>query len=155
MSLYKTEYSEAEIERRREQAKKNHEIIDPITGRRKFGGPQPGSGRPRKRRVTEVLNEKIEGQAENIFHELKTILTQSSSESNKLRAIQVMLDVAAEEAKFQQQEKKDLDTMSKEDLVNLIENGVSKLAENGELNFDFDAEAEEITDQSELESGAS
>lgn len=154
MSLYKTEYSEEERKRRSEQAKKNHQIVDPVTGKRKFGGPQPGSGRPRKRRLTEALNEKIEGQADNMFHELKSIMTDSKSESNKLRAIQVMLDVAVEESKFQQQEKKDLDSMSNEDLINLIESGVGKLSENGELNFDFDSTAEEITEQPGLEEGS-
>lgn len=154
-SLYKPNYSEEELKRRSEQAKKNHQAIDPVTGRRKFGGPQPGSGRPRKRRVTEVLNEKIEGEADNIFYELKNIMTGSKSEANKLRAIQTMLEVATEESKFQQQEKKDLDNMSAEDLVSLIEGSVAKLSENGDLNFDFiDSEAVEVQDQPELEKGA-
>lgn len=154
-SMYKPEYSEAELKRRSEQAKKNHQMIDPVTGRRKFGGPQPGSGRPKKRRVTEVLNEKIEGEAENIFFELKNIMTSSKSEANKLRAIQTMLDVTVEEAKFKQQEQKDLDNMSAEDLVSLIEGGITKLSESGDLNLDFiDTEAVEIEEQPELEEGS-
>lgn len=153
--MYKPEYSEAELKRRSEQAKKNHQMIDPVTGRRKFGGPQPGSGRPKKRRVTEVLNEKIEGEAENIFFELKNIMTSSKSEANKLRAIQTMLDVTVEEAKFKQQEQKDLDNMSAEDLVSLIEGGITKLSESGDLNLDFiDTEAVEIEEQPELEEGS-
>lgn len=155
MAYNSPNYTEAEIERRREQAKKNQQLVDPVTGKRKFGGPQPGAGRPKKRRVTEVLNEKIEGDAQLIYDELKGVLTGSDSEGNKLKAIQIMLDTANQEIKYQQQEKKNLEELSDEDLIRLIEDGVSTLSENGELSFDFTAEAEEIPeDQQELEQGA-
>src|SRR4051812_44873671 len=45
-----------------EQAKARHqEVVDPSTGQRAFGGPQPGSGRPRKPTISEQVVELAEG----------------------------------------------------------------------------------------------
>lgn len=153
MAYNTPEYSESEIERRREQAKKNHELVDPVTGKRKFGGPQPGAGRPRKRRATEVINEKTEGIADKMFDKLEGMID-SDSQSMQLRAIQLLIDVANKENEYQAREAKALENMSTEDLVKLIEDGVTHLSQQGDLNFDFIGSAEEITDQPGLEEGA-
>lgn len=43
------------------QAKQQHEIVvDPGSGQRLFGGPQPGSGRPRRQRVSQFIIELAE-----------------------------------------------------------------------------------------------
>lgn len=138
--------TDEERQRRSELAKQMHE-------QGKFGGKQPGAGRPRKRRVTEVLNEKIEGDANLIYERLKESLD-SESEVNKLKAIQIMLDTAKSEMDYQQKEKRNLEDMSEEDLIALIASGVGKLNEGGELPFDFDTTAEEIIEPAELEEGS-
>lgn len=150
MSKYKkSQYSsldltEEERQRRSELAKKMH-------AEGKFGGAQPGSGRPRKRRATEVINEKIEKDAELIYYRLKESLD-SDSEANKLKAIQIMLETAKTEMDYQQKEKRNLDDLSEEDLIQLITAGVGKLNEGGDLPFDFESTAEEIP--AELEDGS-
>lgn len=40
------------------KAKERHaEVVDPDSGRRAFGGPQPGSGRPKRKRVAAAIAE--------------------------------------------------------------------------------------------------
>lgn len=148
---YKSQYSTLNITD--EERQRRSDLAKEMAAEGKFGGKQPGAGRPRKRRVTEVLNDKIEGDANLIYERLKESLD-SDSESNKLKAIQIMLETAKTEMDYQQKQKRDLTDLSEEDLIELIAAGVGVLGEGGEIEFDFDTTAEEIFEPAELEEGS-
>lgn len=140
-----------ERKRRSELAKALHNKVDPVTGRKLFGGRQPGGGRPKKKRVTEVLNEKIENDADEIYRALKHGL-KSESDKISLQAARQMVDISIKEIEYQMKEDKGIDEMATEELIDLIYSGVHRLNASGEVTFDFiDGNAEEIGEQPELE----
>lgn len=156
MSEYygKKDISDAERQRRREQALELHKQVDPLTGRRKFGGPQPGSGRPKKKRITESLNEKIEGKSNEIFNTLERGMN-SDDERVALQAVKQMIEIATKEIEYQEREKRDFAEMSKDELIKLVMTNVSALANHGDIPIlDFiDVEAIEV-ESNELEEGS-
>lgn len=145
----------AEIERRRERALELHSRRDPITGRPLFGGKQAGSGRPRKRRATEVMNEEIEKRAMEYFIKLNE-LAQSKKEGIALAAIRQIIEISNKETDVQAREDRVAENKTTDELRNLVASKLARLAESGKLPVDFVInEADIIEDRQELDSGES
>lgn len=145
----------AEIERRRERAKELHNKRDPVTGRPLFGGKQPGAGRPRKRRATDVMNEEIEKNAMLYYQRLHD-LAQSKKEGIALAAIRQLIEIANKETDVQAREDRNTSEKTTEELKEFVASKLARLAESGKLPVDFVInEAEVIEDQPGLNSGES
>jgi hypothetical protein len=133
----------AEKKRRRDLAKELGKKIDPITGRRVFGGPQPGSGRPRKKRATEVLNEKIEDHADEIWDAMYRALN-SNKPFVALQAAKQMVEISKMETDYQMKEERSLEDTPTEELVELVARRFARLADSGIIPYDIDGEAVEV-----------
>lgn len=105
------ELSEAERLRRSEVAKRLH-------AEGKFGGPQPGSGRPRKPRASEVVAEKAREHGELIANTYLEVLqsTQVSAQV-KLQASRDWLGVEHQEVDLERKEERDLESLRKDELI--------------------------------------
>lgn len=147
----KMNLTDAERKRRSELAKQLHQRRDPVTGRPLLGGPQPGSGRPRKRRATEILNEKVEDNAEAIWDRLFNLMMHGK-EMSSLVAIRQMMDIANREVDIQMAEDKSLENTSTEELVELVASRMARLAESGLIPFDAESTAEDFEPE-ELSAG--
>lgn len=130
----------AERQRRSELAKELHGKRDPITGRQLFGGPQPGSGRPRKKRVTESLNEHIEQHADEIFESMLKAL-RSNKPFVSLQAAKQMVEVSQMEMVHQAREERQLEDTPTEELVEIVASRLARLAESGAIPYDIEGTA--------------
>lgn len=117
---YKTGYSEEEREKRRQKAMEMHQeiVVDEQTGleRRKFGGPQPRSGRPRKIRASEVIAQKVVKEADAYFDRLDKI-AKEGRDGNSLMAIKELLDIEERERKITVEEEENLDRLHRDELI--------------------------------------
>lgn len=153
----KMNIDESESKRRSELAKQLHERRDPITGRRLFGGHQPGAGRPKKRRATEVINEKIEANALDYWQRLHDIAMSKKADAISIQAINQIIMIANKETDIQTREDRSLDKVGTEELIEIVSSRVARLAESGKLQVaDYEASAEEYTDSelAELNEGS-
>lgn len=155
--------SPEEIEARRERALALHKRRDPVTNRPLFGGAQPGSGRPRKRRPTEVMNEEIEKNALAYFMKLDSI-AKGSQPGLALAAIRQLIEISNKETDVQAKEDRHADKKSTDELKTQIASRLARLAESGKLPIAVineaeqaiaDAEVIEPEARSELDSGES
>ncbi len=144
---------ESERKRRSELAKQLHERRDPVTGRRLFGGSQKGSGRPKKRRATEIINDQIEKNALEYFQRLHDIAMSKKADAVSIQAIQNLIAIANKETDIQVREDRNLDSTSTEELIELVASRYARLIESGKLPTDFEGTAEEVTDYPELDEG--
>ena len=116
--------SEEERKRRSELAKKLHK-------KGQFGGNQKGAGRPKKERAQEVVAEKIKEEADSIFKALKDAL-KSDSPTTKLKAALAMLEIETKEREHMiKEEQREFDNLSKEAMLELIEQRIKQLKEDG------------------------
>lgn len=148
--------SEEERQRRSDRAKAMHkEIADPATGRRRLGGPQPSSGRPKKKRPTEIWNEKIEKHAEEVWTALYRAM-RSNKEMVSLQAVKQIVEITNKETDVMFKEERSIDSTSTEELIDLVSNRLARLAEAGKLPFDIELGDESISEvpAGELEVGS-
>jgi hypothetical protein len=146
--------SDEERERRRERAKALAARRDPVTGKRLFGGDQ-GGRRPKKKRATEIINEEIEKHAQEVWQALYRALN-SKKEMVSLQAARQMVEIANKETDVTIKEDKSLETTSTEELIELVSSRFARLAESGNLPFEFElgeGEVEEVAGSPELEAG--
>lgn len=119
-------------QRRSELARRmNQEVVDPDTGRRKFGGPQPGSGRPRKKRASEIVAEHAQSQASEIIRVFDDAIDPEQPISIRLQAARQILDIEQKEAALQLEEDKELAKKSSGDLIDEISESLAKLVNAG------------------------
>jgi preprotein translocase subunit SecD len=145
----KLDISDAERQRRSELAKQLHGKRDPVTGRPLFGGKQPGAGRPRKRRATEVINEKIEAHADEIWGRLLEVMRQKKSDQNALMAVKQMMEITNKETDIQAREEKSLEGTPTDELVEIVASRLARLAESGALPVDITiSDADVVEDRS-------
>jgi hypothetical protein len=122
--------SPEERERRRQRAIQQHQkvVVDEETGleRRAFGGPQPRSGRPRKPRASEVIAEKVQGDAEDFYAKLKEIADgKNAGEARK--AIMDLLAIEEKERVIKVQDDRDIDNMKRDELMKFITQQLAEL----------------------------
>lgn len=139
----KLNITDAERKRRSELARELHARRDPVTGRNVFGGSQPGQGRPRKKRATEIMNEKVEQHANEIFNRLLNIL-RNGKNIESLQAANQLVAIANKEADIQTKEEKNIENTSTEELMELVATRIARLSERGVIDFDFEGQAEDV-----------
>lgn len=121
--------SDEERQRRSELARKLHnQVVDPSTGRRAFGGPQPGSGRPRKPRAAEVLAEEARKNQDLIVAAFKDALSPNQPVAVRVRAAERWIKIEHDEAALQNVENRELASLSQEELVDIVAAGFVRLA---------------------------
>ena len=132
-----------------ELARRMHQevVVDPITGeeRRKFGGPQPRSGRPRKITANERIAERVATEADAYFDRLDDIAKNHPQATAAITAIRELLGIEREEVKRAEQEQQRLDKLQRDDLIYLALDLIKKTGIVGG-GFIVDGEIEEVED---------
>lgn len=116
--------SEEERERRRKMARELH-------SQGKFGGRQPGSGRPKKKRASEIVAEQARVEAENIIEVFRDSIRSDNPASVRLNAAREWLKIEQSEADLQLREERQLDGLSTTQLVEMIMGRLSRVQEFG------------------------
>jgi len=117
--------------KRSELAKRLHSQPHPDDPtRRKFGGPQPGSGRPRVKRASTRAAEAAAENAQQIIDAFKRGVN-SADERTALMAAEKWLNVEREEAGLQMDEQRLLEDMSRADLIEMLAKGFAALGDAG------------------------
>jgi broad specificity phosphatase PhoE len=140
----KLNISDEERQRRSELAKRLH-------AQGQFGGRQPGSGRPRKKRAAEVVAEGAAERGEQILQVFDDAMSSKQPASVRVKAATELLKIEHSEAELKIKENQALDGMSNEQLVALIAERFGRLQSAGALPpgmEDFiELEAEELPDE--------
>lgn len=121
-------------------------VIDEQTGleRRKFGGPQPRSGRPRKPRWTEVVYEEAATEGKAYFDRLDDIAKNHPNANTSIGAIRQILEITDKEEKRQEQEQQRLERLQRDELIYLALDLLEKTGIIGESEIiDGEIEGEE------------
>lgn len=140
------EISEQERQRRRDLAIELHK-----QGR--FGGKQPGSGRPRKKRASEVVAEEVSKQATKISKELFRLLHDDSS-TVRLKAASKLLEIEAVEVDRQMEEERHLERLRHDELVAEVVYRLERLNGAGVIDVPgFEVEAPGTREVRALEAG--
>jgi hypothetical protein len=112
---------------------KHDEIVDPETGRRAFGGPQPGSGRKPKKRVAEKIAELAQGERQKeVIDALFSGLHQDNSPAIRAATAAKIIGVEHQERELQLKED-EFQGMPKDELKRLVAAGFMRMIERGEM----------------------
>ena len=115
----------------------------------KFGGPQPGSGRPRKKRISEVIAEQVDDEAQTFYDRLMQIVREGT-DSNAITAARELIAISEKEADRRDRQDEKIDDMHRDQLLLLVAMQFKELSDRG-LIPDFagiiDGEASEVTDE--------
>jgi hypothetical protein len=125
--------TDEERERRRERARQLHAEVDPETGLRKFGGRQPGSGRPRKVRAAELVADAAQREAKEIAKVFKDAIQPNQPAAIRLQAAKQWLEIENKEATLQMQEDKALAQLSHDELLERVATSFARLAGGGHM----------------------
>jgi hypothetical protein len=152
--------SDEQRKEKSELAKSMHQeiVIDPETGleRRKFGGPQPRSGRPRKPRASEIIAEKVAAEGTAYFSRLDDIAKNHPSANSAIAAIKELLEVEEKERKVAQEEERKLERLHRDELILLAIDLIEKTGIIGSAEIiDGELEGEEDGGYPELGQGSS
>lgn len=127
--------SDAERQRRSEAAKKMHQevVVDPETGeeRRKFGGKQPGSGRPPVGRVSAsvVAEFQKEEEKKEIVAALKRALGDDMPAHVNLQAIRDIAAMEERERVIEREEQADAERRHRDEIVEGIVGRLEAMAQ--------------------------
>jgi hypothetical protein len=124
-----------------------HEIVvDEKTGRRKFGGPQPGAGRPRKRSAADEMMKRLE--KDDIRNGVVDALFGGTQVKNKTaahRAAERILQLEHRETELQLKEDA-FDDLSKREAIALLAPIFAEFQRRGILpDFDINGSAVEVS----------
>lgn len=97
----------------------------------KFGGRQPGSGRPKKKRASEIVAEQARVEAENIIEVFRDSIRSDNPASVRLNAAREWLKIEQAEADLQLREERQLDGLSTTQLVEMIMGRLARVQEFG------------------------
>lgn len=143
--------SEAESKRRSELARQMHQqtVIDPETGeeRRKFGGPQPGSGRKREKSAKQVMAEVGQREKEELAAEMLKVAKSGRSEQAKIAAITKFMDAEREVREEERREEEHRRNMHKDDLLALFMDRFATMIRRGLISREWVIEVLEETDE--------
>lgn len=140
MSNKKPILSEEELERRRQNALQ-------LVKAGKLGGKQPGAGRPRKKRASEIVAEKASQEAQKIAQAFEDALEPHNPASVRLTAAKEWLKVEQEEAKLQMEEEKHVNELQTNQLIDLITTKLQKIHEAGVLENIIDGEIVDVIEE--------
>lgn len=131
-------------EERRQRALRMHaEVVDPTTGRRRFGGPQPGSGRPRGKRASEIVAERVGREADKISNAIIDGLAPNMPPHIRLQAARDAIAIEQKEAELQLQEERALENLHRDQLLEIVMEKMSRLME-GNVLPDVDGTAKHL-----------
>jgi hypothetical protein len=136
------ELTDEEREKRRQRALALHE-------QGKFGGAQPGSGRPRKKRVAEVIAEKVADEAQTIYDRLMQVVREGT-DSNAISASRQLIEIEEKEAIRLDREDDKIDSLHRDQLLLLVATQMKELYDRGlipDLPGVVDAEFEEVANE--------
>lgn len=137
-------YSPEEIQRRKDLA---NELVK--SG--KFGGPQPGSGRPpTKRRAAQAIAEAANERTKELIAALASGIDPSQPASVRVNTAEKWVNIERQESELRLKEDRQLEDMTADDLINLIASRFARVKAGG-LDF-IEGEATEVP-LDELESG--
>lgn len=137
MEMTKTERLSLE---RSERAKSLH-------AQGKFGGPQPGAGRPRKKRASEFIAENVSDEAQTFYDRLMTIV-RNGNDGNSMAAMRDLLGIEEKEQIRKDRDKERVEDMARDELLILVAGKIQELAESGAIpEFFIDGEAYEVEDE--------
>lgn len=125
--------SPEERERRRQQALQLHqEIVVDENGveRRKFGGPQPGSGRPRKRAAQAVSEAAIRHSSE-VAQALVDGLKENNHPSVRINAARTLIEIERDERKLELQEQAAERQMNRDEAADALLDVLRSLGKQG------------------------
>jgi hypothetical protein len=105
--------SDEERLRRSEQAKR-------MVAEGKIGGPRPGSGRPRKQRVGELIAEEIAERADEIKSALFRTIDEKAPLHLQLAGASKLLDIEREEEKLRLEEEAQLERLKRDELLERV-----------------------------------
>ncbi len=139
-----------QYDRLRIQALKRHasQEVDPVTGERSFGGPQRGSGRPRKDRAIHRLMEELQGDLQDdLVNAIKAGLSKKAGIHTRVKTAKIVYDLEREERKLQIAEEQHAEK-TEEELREYLAEKLAKLQARGALpegarqDYDVDGTAE-------------
>ena len=116
--------SDEERDRRSKMARELH-------AKGKFGGRQPGSGRPKKKRASEIVAEHARAEADNITEVFRDSIRPDNPASVRLNAAREWLKIEQSEADLQLREERQLEGLSTTQLVEMIMGRLSRVQEFG------------------------
>jgi hypothetical protein len=123
--------SEEERQRRSELAKQLNSTPHPDDpNRRKFGGPQPGSGRPKTKRASTMVAEKAAQHADEIVKAFRRGVN-SQDERTAVMAAERWVNLEQKEASIQMEEEKHIEDLDRGELVRMLAEGFAKLQSAG------------------------
>jgi hypothetical protein len=139
------EHPEAEQRRRMNLsliAKARHaQVADPTTGRRVFGGVQPGSGRKSKKRAAEAIAELAQGtRQKEVIDALFSGLDKGNSAAVRVATANKIVAIEREERELQLKED-EFDGQPKEELKGIVLKGLMRMVKQGDLSMSDIAKA--------------
>jgi len=136
----KIQISDAERERRSENMRELH-----AKGKAGAAFGHLG-GRPRKKRVSEVINEKMEKEAENIWSNLRQLAFDSESEKIRMDTTFKLLEIEEKERKVVIDEEVGYERLKHGDLAEFVIGNLFELLRTGEINLGEIIDAEDVTE---------
>jgi len=116
----KMQISDEERERRSKAAK------DLVT-QGKLGGRQPGAGRPRVKRASEIVAEHASKKAKDIVGALDDALAENQPASVRLQAVKTYIEIENQSVKLSMEEERHIEDMQTSDLISYVESMITQL----------------------------
>lgn len=129
-----------------EQKRERSERAKRLVKEGKFGGPQPGAGRPRKKRASEIVAEKARDRAGEIVEAFEDLI-ENGPPAVRLQAAKDWLLIEQKEAELALKEERFGEDMSEDELRELVINRLAKInaaKEVEKLEGSITVEAEEV-----------
>lgn len=118
-------------------AKLRHEIVaDPVTGRRAFGGVQPGSGTPKKKRLDEQLVEAADRRVQEIIDAAFAPLSPDNKDLFARHKAAMNISKEAREIRKLELAEDDLERADNVEVKNLAVGVIADLIRSGELKLE-------------------
>jgi hypothetical protein len=114
-----------------EERKRRSQMARELHAQGKFGGRQPGSGRPKKKRASEIVAEQARVEAENIIEVFRDSIRSDNPASVRLNAAREWLKIEQSEADLQLREERQLEGLSTNQLVEMIMGRLTRVQEFG------------------------
>ncbi len=133
------ELTSEEIERRRDNA-------NSLIAQGKLGGAEFGrlGGRPRKPRASELIADKVSGEADTFFTRLKEIV-ETGGEANAINSIKTLLQIEENERQIKENEDLKFEQLKRGELIKYIAGTFAELQSQGILPGDIsDADFEPV-----------
>ena len=121
----KIKLSEEERERRRELALR-------LRSEGRFGGPQAGSGRPRKKRASEIAAEQVREEGQFLFDRLMEI-ARGDATGHALAAIDKLYALEEKEREIVEGEEIRYESMKRDQLLALVVDRLKEISDGGNL----------------------